>query len=332
MHGSHPLHFPGLPLDPIASSALIQTWHDLAMAPPACGFRVAALAALQQRLAFDSALWGLQALRPESPGVLQGDLYRLPPEFTADWWRIADVDALAQRVLDRPGETVLDLGDEDADADYEAFDMRYGLDSALATCQSAGRQDLLTFVSLYRGPHGPRFDEDDRAVVQQLMPHLHQADRVYWRLVAQRSQGVAQEHAARLDARGFLMQASTEFCSALLDEFPHWSGGSMPAPLAALARDKAGHWLGRRVEVRAIELDDGLCGLSLQARIGRGLTRREETVARAYAAGLSYKEIARRHALAPATVRGYLRSCYLKLGVSNKAALTAAIQRVSDAP
>jgi DNA-binding NarL/FixJ family response regulator len=48
------------------------------------------------------------------------------------------------------------------------------------------------------------------------------------------------------------------------------------------------------------------------------LAPRERAVAVLYASGHSYKMIARRLDLSPATVRTYLRDAYLQLGVRNK--------------
>jgi DNA-binding CsgD family transcriptional regulator len=44
-----------------------------------------------------------------------------------------------------------------------------------------------------------------------------------------------------------------------------------------------------------------------------------------YAQGRSYKEIARLLGLSPATVRTYLRSVYVQLGVRNKIELSGAL-------
>ncbi len=51
------------------------------------------------------------------------------------------------------------------------------------------------------------------------------------------------------------------------------------------------------------------------------LTSREQTVADCFAAGQTYKQVAEKLHLSPATVRNHLASIYRKLGVSNKAAL-----------
>jgi DNA-binding CsgD family transcriptional regulator len=58
-----------------------------------------------------------------------------------------------------------------------------------------------------------------------------------------------------------------------------------------------------------------------------GLSNRENEVAEAYAAGQSYKEIARELGLSPTTVRSHLRTIFEKLGVTSKIELA---RRLSD--
>ena len=309
-----------------AFSRLVQRWHALAQDAPGPRFRLAALEALCAELSFDSAWWGVASIDPGRLGVLQGDLHRLPPSFTADWWAIADVDRLAATVREHPGLTILDAGERESSPAEEAFDARYDLHTALSTGWFDERNGLMGFVSLFRGRARPDFDEADRAAVQALMPHLLQADRAQWRFAAAQRHAPESPMVAQLDEAGFLAHASHEFCAALVDEFPEWSGGALPGPLAALVRAREGRCTGRRIEARTFEEEGGRCGLALRARIGQGLTPREEIVARAYAAGASYKRIAQEHGLSPATVRGYLSSCYGKLGVSNKAELARAIR------
>lgn len=338
MNGVGPLPFPDMAHpstrsrradDVEAVSALLLDWHTLAQGADAGpGFRRAALDALARVLPFDSAWWGTSSFRPGRMGVLQADLWRLPARFIADWWSLADVDGLAQAVRQAPGRTVLDAGDRDTSAAERAFDERHDLRSALSTGVWNEEAGLVDFLSVFRGTGSPRFDEADRAAMERLMPHLLLADRVQGRAAAWRQLQGAPVFVARLDDALWLQSASSECCAALVAEFPTWSGGDLPAPLARIARAGAGRWSGRGIEVTAFRADDGGVGLSLRPRIGRGLTPREESVARAYAGGASYKQIAQDQALSPATVRGYLRSAYDKLGVGNKAALA----RVIDQP
>ncbi|MCP5083326.1 MAG: GAF domain-containing protein [Alphaproteobacteria bacterium] len=55
-----------------------------------------------------------------------------------------------------------------------------------------------------------------------------------------------------------------------------------------------------------------------QGQATEALSKREQEVADAYAAGQSYKEIARELGLSPTTVRSHLRTVYSKLGVTSK--------------
>ena len=60
------------------------------------------------------------------------------------------------------------------------------------------------------------------------------------------------------------------------------------------------------------------------------LTRREREVASAYGDGLSYRQIAEKLGVAPATVRTHLQTIYRKLGVGNKIELQRALMPVSQ--
>ena len=59
------------------------------------------------------------------------------------------------------------------------------------------------------------------------------------------------------------------------------------------------------------------------------LSNREQEVAAAYAAGQSYKEIARDLGLSPTTVRSHLRTVYSKLGVTSKIDLARFLNEAS---
>lgn len=316
-------------------SSLVLAWQRLAMQAPPGGFHEAALALLEPHLAFDSAWWGIANPQAAQVSVMHGYLHRLPPEFIEDWWGIADVDALAQRCSAQPGLTVIDNGLPAGSPAEEAFDARYGLAYALSTLLPDEASGLISFISLFRGEAQPLFSEDERALSQLLVPHLVQAEQAHWRLGLRRQFAAADDHHAHVDDAGYLLQASTGFCQTLVREFPGWPGGPLPEPLQPLWQAGQGQWHGRQLEVGMAPLGGedadapatARCRITLRSRVGHGLTKREESVARAYAAGDSYKEIARDLGLSPATVRGYLRDCYLKLGVSNKAALGSLILR-----
>ncbi|WP_374562033.1 response regulator transcription factor [Ideonella sp.] len=315
-------------------SALVLAWQRLAVETPPEGFRCAALTLLEPAVPFASAWWGIANPQAGQVSVMQGYLHRLPPAFIEDWWGIADVDALARRCAEQPGITVLDDGEGPITPAEAAFDTRYGLHCALSTLVPDESTGLYNFVSLFRGQAQPVFSEDERGVVELLVPHLVQTEQTHWRLGLRRQFAAAGEHQAQTDAAGYLRHASPDFCHLLVREFPAWPGGPLPLPLQPLLLAGQGQWQGQSIEVGVEPLGSNAPGrrITVRSRIGHGLTRREETIARAYAAGDSYKEIARQLGLSPATVRGYLRECYLKLGVSNKAALGGVLQRGGGKP
>ncbi len=333
------MHGPGaaktlIPMELARFSSLVLGWQRLAVEAPAEGFRAAALGLLESALPFDSAWWGIANPQAGQVSVMQGHLHRLPPAFIEDWWGIADVDSLARRCAEQPGVTVLDDGGPTGTAEEDAFDARYDLACALSTLMPDESTGLYSFVSLFRGHRGAVFSEAERSLVELLMPHLVQAEQTHWRLGLGRQFSQASEWQAQADEAGYLLQASPDFCQLLVREFPAWPGGPLPEPLRPLLVAGQGQWQGRQIEVgidtlAAAERASAAarCRVTLRQRIGHGLTRREESIARAYAAGDSYKEIARQLGLSPATVRGYLRECYLKLGVSNKAALGGVFRR-----
>ncbi|WP_207886206.1 helix-turn-helix domain-containing protein [Pseudomonas sp. 30_B] len=298
-------------------SSLLLAWHRLSTQSTLEGFREGALALLEDHIPISAAWWGVAHLRGGSPRVLQSYLHRLPAGFADDWLSSAGIDELAHTVIEHPGVTVRYTGCEPP----EDFDANYGIASALSTAMPAQNTGLVHFLSIYRDDALPLFTEEDRALVELLMPHLFLAEEKHALATWQGEPADAHQLTATVSKQAWLEQATPAFCQVLMAEFPEWFGGHLPNALLDLIRTGAGQWQGRTLDVSVSRGEDGGCHLNLQLRASLGLTRREEMVARAYAAGSSYKEIARDLGLQPATVRGYLQQCYLKLDVTNKVSL-----------
>ncbi len=307
-------------------SSLLLAWHRLPGQSTLEDYRGRALALLEAHLPMSAAWWGLAHLRVSSPRVLQSYLHRLPATFPDDWLSIADMDELAHTVIEHPGVTnkYVRYGTP------EDFDARYGIASALSTAMTAEDTGLVHFLSIYRDDSLPSFTEEERALVELLTPHLFLAEEQQRRAAWQSELANRRELSATVSKHAWLEQASPAFCRVLMAEFPEWFGGRLPDALHSLIHAGAGQWQGRTLDVSVSHGTDGGCHVSLQLRASLGLTRREEMVARAYAGGLSHKEIARELGLTPATVRSYLQQCYLKLDVSNKVSLGDALRGGSE--
>lgn len=303
-------------------SSLLLAWHRLSAQSTLESFRGGALALLEAHLPISAAWWGVAHLRGGSPRVLQSYLHRLPAKFADDWLSSAELDDLAHTVIEHPSVTVRYTSYEAP----EAFDTNYGIASALSTAMPAEDTGLVHFLSIYRDDSLPLFTEEDRALVELLMPHLFLAEEKQGLATWQSEQANPRQLTATVSKHAWLEQATPAFCQVLMAEFPEWFGGHLPSALLGMIHIGTGHWQGRTLDVSVSQGQDGSCHLNLQLRASLGLTRREEMVARAYAAGGSHKEIARDLGLKPATVRGYLQQCYLKLNVSNKISLGDALR------
>jgi DNA-binding CsgD family transcriptional regulator len=303
-------------------SSLLLAWHRLSGQATLEDYRGGALALLEDHLPMSAAWWGVAHLRGGSPWVVQSYLHRLPAAFADDWLSSADIDELAHTVITHPGVTERYIGD----GTQEGFDACYGIASALSTAMPAMDTGLVHFLSIYRDDSLPLFTEADRALVELLTPHLFLAEEKQGRAAWQSELANARVLSATVSEHAWLEQASPAFCRVLMAEFPEWFGGRLPNALCSLIHTGAGQWQGRTLDVSVSPGKEGGCHVSLQLRASLGLTRREEMVARAYAAGGSHKEIARELGLTPATVRSYLQQCYLKLDVSNKVSLGDALR------
>ncbi len=202
------------------------------------------------------------------------------------------------------------------------FDVRHGLHSVLATGVPDAKGSLVQFISLYRTESTAPFTERERAVKEALTPHLMQAWRSNWDSLIP----AASEPSALLADDGRVIEADQQFAAMLRAAWPAWCGSRIvladdgaagfDAPRAAIARVSIVAQPGAMPGTRRVLIRANRCGM---------LAPRERAVADQYGQGLSYKEIARELGITPATVRSYLKTCYDKLGVSNKVQLQQAL-------
>ena len=125
---------------------------------------------------------------------------------------------------------------------------------------------------------------------------------------------------------GGLLYIGAGLCAVIQRELPGWSGSTLPAEVIAhLPKAPCVMRLGRSALTLSPNAEHVILSLETQPR-GAVLAPRERTVAMLFAAGHSYKEIARILSLSPATVRTYLRNCYLQLGVKSKVELGSVLR------
>jgi DNA-binding CsgD family transcriptional regulator len=297
--------------------------HELADRVPSRQFLAEALSQLRSLIAFDACWWGecSPPLVDTPPANWQHGSLGLPASFAEEWNAVGAVDDFARSSMAAPGSVCRVSGYEDDLPDVASFGRRHDLFHVMAITLDLPESGLMFFVCLYRCERGRAFDDDEAAQFGQYGRHL----RLHWttrvrdamrRVFAGDALGLA-----LCEASGRLLYLGAGMASLIVRHCPGWQGTMLPEPLLALARRApASVALGRRTVIATLHAD--VVTLSTGgSRVENRLSPREREAAVLYATGESYKEIARRLALTPATVRTYLRDVYARLDVRNKVEL-----------
>ena len=308
------------------ASAALLTIHELPQRVPFDQFQDAAIQAVKQVVPCDAAWWGLVA----NLEIHSATGFGLPEGYRRHWENLREHDAIATAALAAPFETVI-FNQQDLlpHAEIRAFLDVYGIRHVLCTTTSQRDLGLYGFLSLYR--RDAPFSEEERKLKQVFMPHLMHALGQSWRSSLERNlqrlNGQPDIRAAAVcDQHGLVLSSEVQFRAFMNREWPTWQGPRLPDQLeqALHAKDR---FAGAHVQVRIDAVSD-LYLLRMSERDPfDDLTNREADVARLFAAGYSYKEVARDLGLAPSTARHYLRNVYSKLHVSDKAALAMLLAR-----
>jgi DNA-binding CsgD family transcriptional regulator len=285
------------------------------------------LQVLRPLVSFRSAWWGeCSDSAPEGPprNWLHGRI-NLSPSFAQEWNRLSGDDGFARDSMRQLDTVVRISGYDDPVLGVEQFARKHQLFHIMALTTEMPGSGLLFFVALYRGEDGPAFDERDSVVFHEFTRHLAQR----WQ---RRVQDMLRQAATRdsdafalADARGELLYLGKRLGTLLHQAYPGWDGSLLPPQIAAALAHGTGA-LALVGQQLLLQRCGELLALSLERKRRTGLPPRERSAAMLYAQGQSYKAIARLLDLSPATVRTYLRSAYLQLGVRNKVELGSALR------
>jgi len=286
------------------------------------------LQAFGQLVPFASAWWG--EMSTPGPNVvpqswMHGSI-NLPESFAAEWHPVAANDQFSHTTLSQPGEVVRDKGFNDPCEAVNDFARRYDLYHLMGITFELPESGLMFFVCLYRGQHEQHFDEHEAELFSAFCDHLFQL----WRFQVQdmirfdTDDGASDFGVARMD--GSLLYVGARLCAAIQRELPGWNGSMLPVEVVSqLQKAPCVVRLGRCALTLSPNAEHVILSLEAPSR-AEGLAPRERTAAMLFAAGHSYKEIAKLLSLSPATVRTYLRNCYLQLGVKSKVELGSVLR------
>lgn len=282
---------------------------------------------------FDAAWTGVATLKADGPVNHNSFLHGLPLQFFSGWKEIRCCDPLCDPSRLIYGKAaVASVLDAAIDLEFRDWAAKHGLAYLLRVCALDNRFGLTTFLSIYRRGLDRPFSEEEKRRMEHIIPHLAAALEINRSSHLVRLQAETANTTARAicDSYGLLHQMDEGFAHVLTGEWPDWRGGKLPAPLIDHAR--RGGALPYTGNVLRLQFTK-VAGLYLIEVRPRALTDRlspqELTAIRYYGEGVSYKEVARRMNLSPATVRHYLRCAYKKLGMHDKGQIASALMLAS---
>lgn len=307
--------------------------HALARQADTVDFQHRALELIRKILPFDSAWWGIMSPHEDSFLLHSSHLYELPTGYVSVWERTKVDDRVARGVCDQPKRTLyFDERKLKSAPGLAALTGEHGIHQAFCTSVYLPSESAFIFLSLYREKNRPRFTSDETLLNQYLMPHLCSSwtvNREYQIDQVKRGSRNVASAMALLDRHHEILNVEPAFHGLLQSEWPGVPGLALPEAVR--------HWLTsgddvlklREIVLRRHSLGEfRLIEVRPKTRVDT-LSPREAEIAEAFGRGLSYKQIARELDSAPATIRHHLRVIYEKLGVSDKAAMTALL---SDSP
>lgn len=276
---------------------LLEIYHA-ARELPIEDFQEFSLAQLQKSVDFDLARWETTEEDPKSERLRINDLKQhiLSPQPT-------DTSATRQPTIFVINQTASAL---------QTYAERSHLEHELAVTTKSNGSNLIKVIALYRTYDKLAFTETEHDFVQTVFPHLIEAWAINHLAHLDRMRTLLEGSGwsmAIADSSGHLLFADNDFKSLLYMEWPIIGHTTIPTRLAEVIRKQKSGWYVGNAIVISPTLTKGLFFLRSRPRLPIDcLTIREREVAKLVAQGLSYKEIAQKLKIAPATVRNHIHS------------------------
>lgn len=305
-------------------SHLLLNLYQMAMGSPMGDFDEQLFPLLQEYLPFDAAWMGRATMTLAGPVMHNSKLWCLPDDFVSSWEAVKTDDPLVSLATERFGKPVVVsvLEAHNARSFWTTFGERYGIAQAMCTVVVDPALKTCTHLSLYRYRILPEFNTQEVELMEGIMPNLASAismNRIHH--IDQLRASTSKPRVARCicDRRGMLQYADAEFADLMLMEWPEWNRAILPGVLQGAPLQSAPTaYVGTQITLD-IELIADLLVVQARPRSAiDALTPKELTVARLFGEGQTYKAVAKRLGISPATVRHHLRKAYTKLNIQNK--------------
>lgn len=294
--------------------------YDHALSVSSHGYRTWLLERVCTWMGAQAALWRRRHHRGRFHSLTVVGLDRAFPQT---WERTADQNGALAAAYGAPGRAFdLSACPLLSPSLTERVLPRFGIAEVITLVHHDPVTELQTEITVFRKRRQPAFAQRDRACLEQLAPVLVGAARHALLLSrVQPSSPHSNQATALVDEAGRLYDAQQPFIQTLRETFPGWRGGKLPFEPP---REPGMHSLAKLPLNTYVEFWGDLILLRIWPQHTLDvLTDREREIAKYIAEGWSYKLVAKHFDISPSTVSNHATSLYGKLGIHNRAELTA---------
>ncbi|WP_254609604.1 helix-turn-helix transcriptional regulator [Burkholderia lata] len=280
---------------------------------------------MNEHIDFDGAWFGHSSILPDGPLPHSACLHNLSPGFMHDWEQVKLRDPLARLAETSPEKIVVaSTSTVPMDDAMQHFCKAQGIAQVLFAVCMDPEHHRATHLSLYRRTRR-RFEAADAHLLELAIEHMAAAleyNRLYWMHATDGAAGRAAS--ALFDSHGVLQYADDTFFELAALEWPSWDRAGLPNEARVRMFDDASSnpvFCGAHIRLQSERLGDYVLVRARAVGVGGVLSPRELAVARIFCDGCTYKGVAKRLGIAPATARHHLRRVYVKLRVTTKSEL-----------
>lgn len=300
------------------SEFLLQLYREAREMEPDA-FQRSVLERLQGLVPFDFIAWGGGEAAERQ--VTEVTVLNQDQRVLTEWPEVGPWDRFCDLTLQQMNRTwhFDDIPDYRNTLAYNEHWRNFDISHMMATIMCEPMEGFVSFMGLFHEDIARPFSEEERALIQLLMPHLAEALRVNRQWTVTTAGGSA-DATAMIDSGGRILASQGAFNELIREEWGQEPDDRVPEVLVEASR-RGTAWCGRQIQVhfRAFGHNRLLRVRPLPPL--SSLPPRAREVAEMFGAGLSHKEVARRLALSPDTVRKHLAYVYEALGIRSKADL-----------